>query len=297
MRRLILCWAALAALIASPSHAAEPLRAVASFSIIGDMASRVGGEFVAVTTLVGPGGDVHVYEPTPNDARQVAAADLVFVNGLGLEGWLPRLIDAARPHARIVTLTDGIDLLQAPVGGAPDPHGWQSPTAAKRYIVNITSALVSADPAHADAFRRAAAAYLAELDALDGQIRQDLADLPAAQRRVITTHNAFRYFGRDYGVEFVAPVGLANDSEPSAGAIAQLIRQIRREHIKALFLENVSDRRLIDELAREANATVGPTLYPDALSRQDGPAPTYLLLIRHNAEALAASMRRNLAKD
>lgn len=295
--RTLACWAALTALIASPSHAAEKLRVVASFSILGDMAAQIGGDDVSVTTLVGPNGDVHVYQPTPSDAKSLAAADLVVVNGLGLEGWLPRLIDVARPHARIVTVTDGVALLAVAGTGQPDPHAWQSLAAAKIYISNIADALITADPAHAASYRSRNEAYLAKIDGLSRTIAAEIADIPPSRRRVITTHSAFAYFGHDYGIEFVAPVGITNDSEPSAGGIAELIRQIKRERIHALFLENIADRRLIDELGRETDVTVGPPLYSDALSNSDGPAPTYLDLVRHNAETLVAGMQQNLGKD
>jgi zinc/manganese transport system substrate-binding protein len=285
--------------VALPARAQEPLRVVASMSVIADLTRAVGGDLVAVTTLVGPDGDAHVYQPRPSDARAVAAADAVVINGLGLEGWIQRLTDGVR--ARLVVASDGAKLQAAAPGGrrgghahgATDPHAWLDLANGKIYVANIARGLAAVDPEHAAAYQANADGYAHRLDALDAQVRATLARVPPARRKAITTHDAFRYFGAAYGITFLAPIGLSTESEPTAAGMAQLVRQIRREHITALFVETIGDPRLIEQLARDAGATIGGKLYADALSGPDGPAASYTALFAHDADTLA----RGLAGD
>jgi zinc/manganese transport system substrate-binding protein len=269
-------------------HPQDHLNVVASFSILGDFVRNVGGDRVTVTTLVGPNGDVHVYTPAPADAKKVADAKLLVVNGLGLEGWLPRLVQSSGSKAVIVTATDGIKPLE--VGSAADPHAWQSVIDARIYVANIRDALVTADPADAAVFRANAAAYLAKLDALDREVRNSVAQIPPARRRVISTHDAFGYFAAAYGIEFIAPLGVSTESEPSARDIARIITQIRTEKIPAVFLENISDVRLIRRISAETGAKIGGTLFSDSLSDEKGDAPTYIELVRHNIKAMTSAL-------
>ena len=213
---MIRLWLLVFALIAAagPARAAERLNVVASFSILGDLVRNVGGNSVSVTTLVGPDGDAHVYTPTPADAKRVADAKLVFVNGLGFEGWLSRLLKSAGGKASVVTTTSGIAPLK--LGSDADPHAWQSVANAKLYVANIRDALMAADPANAEIFKANATAYLAQLDALDREVREAVAKIPESRRKVISTHNAFGYFAAAYGIEFIAPLGVSTESEPSA---------------------------------------------------------------------------------
>jgi zinc/manganese transport system substrate-binding protein len=274
--------------VTAPAHAADRLNVVASFSILGDLVRNVGGERVDVTTLVGPDGDVHVYVPTPADAKKIADARLVFVNGLGLEGWLPRLVQSAGNKATIITATSGIAPLK--LGSDADPHAWQSPLNAKIYVANIRDALAAADPADAELFRSNANAYLAKLDALDGEVRQAVAQIPENRRKVISTHRAFGYFAAAYGVAFIAPLGVSTESEASARDIAGIITQIRASKIPAVFLENISDPRLIRQIAAETGARVGGTLYSDSLTDEKGDSPTYIEMVRHNIKALTSAL-------
>jgi len=287
MRRFWLVALALMA-VTTPAHAGDRLNVVASFSILGDLVRNVGGNSVNVTTLVGPDGDVHVYVPTPADAKKIADAKLVFVNGLGLEGWLPRLVQSAGNKATIVTATTGIAPLK--IGSDADPHAWQSPLNAKIYVANIRDALVAADPADAEAFKSNANAYLAKLDALDVEVRQAVAQIPENRRKVISTHRAFGYFAAAYGVAFVAPLGVSTESEASARDIAGIITQIRLSKIPAVFLENISDPRLIRQIAAETGARVGGTLYSDSLTGEKGDSPTYIDMVRHNIKALTSAL-------
>lgn len=287
MRRFWLIALALMA-VTPPAQAADRLNVVASFSILGDLVRNVGGNSVDVTTLVGPNSDPHVYEPTPADAKKIADARLVFVNGLGLEGWLPRLVQSAGNKATIITATAGIAPLK--LGSDADPHAWQSPLNAKIYVANIRDALVAADPADAEAFKSNANAYLAKLDALDGEVRQAVAQIPENRRKVISTHRAFGYFAAAYGVEFVAPLGVSTESEASARDIAGIITQIRASKIPAVFLENISDPRLIRQIAAETGARVGGTLYSDSLTGEKGDSPTYIEMVRHNIKALTSAL-------
>ena len=331
--------AALALSFGAPAVAqtGKPIPVVATFSIVGDMVKRIGGEHVAVTTLVGPDGDTHVYQPTPADARAVREAKILVVNGLRFEGWLDRLVDASDFRGVRVVATRGIEPMafdddhdkhddhaehddhkghghadhdkhadrdkhddhdkHAEGGhheghdhGAFDPHAWQSLRNAAVYADNIAAALAKADPANAGAFQRNREAYAAEIEALDSEIRKIVAGLPAASRTVVTSHDAFQYFGRDYGLTFLAPQGLSTESEASAKDVVRLIRQIRDRGIRAVFIENVADPRLLKRIADETGAAIGGTLYPGALSGPDGPAPTYLDMMRHNAMTLARAL-------
>jgi zinc/manganese transport system substrate-binding protein len=277
------------ALIASalPLHA-EPLKVVASFSILGDLVRNAGGSNVEVTTLVGPGSDAHVYSPTPADAKKVADAKLIVVNGLGFEGWLPRLVQSSGSKATIVTASNGIVPLRQ--GADADPHAWQAVNNAKVYVANISMALVAADPAAAEQFTANTQAYIARLDALDREVRDAVAKIPPARRKVISTHNAFGYFAASYGIEFVAPIGVSTESEPSARDIAKIITQVRQAKIPAVFLENIADPRLMQRIAAETGAKVGGTLYSDGLTGEKGAAPTYIEMVRHNIKALTRAL-------
>jgi zinc/manganese transport system substrate-binding protein len=271
-----------------PARAQQRLDVVTSFSIIGDFVRNVGGDRISVTTLVGPNGDVHVYTPAPADAERIADAKLLVVNGFGLEGWLPRLVQSSGGKAVIVTATDGITPLK--LDQAADPHAWQSVVNARIYVGNIRDALVTADPADAAVFRANAATYLAKLDALDHEVRSAVAEIPPARRKVISTHRAFGYFAAAYGVEFIAPLGVSTESEASARDIAGIITQIRTEKIPAVFLENISDVRLIRRISAETGAKIGGTLFSDSLSDEKGDAPTYIELVRHNIKALTSAL-------
>jgi len=280
-------------LTALPAAAEPALKVVASFSIIGDFARQVGGDRISLTTLVGPGGDSHVYRPSPDDVRRVADAQLVIINGLGLEGWLPRLVDAAGHRARIVTATDGIAPrrpAEAQSGRDADPHAWQSVANAKVYVTNIRDAFVAVDPANATIYQTNAQAYLTQLDALDHDVRAAIARIPPPRRKVISTHDAFGYFGGAYGISFIAPLGVSTDSEVSARDLAAIVRQIKAQAVPAVFLENVSDPRLMRQIAAETGAKVGGTLYSDSLTAQNGEAPTYIDMVRHNIKALTDAL-------
>ncbi|MGY8708398.1 zinc ABC transporter substrate-binding protein [Bradyrhizobium sp. 18BD] len=275
-------------LIASPLHAAERLNVVASFSILADFVRNVGSDRVNLTTLVGPDSDVHVYTPAPGDAKRIADAKLVIVNGLGLEGWLPRLVQSAGSKAQVVTASAGIAPLK--LGAAADPHAWQSVPNAKVYVTDIANALAAADPDDAEFFRTQAKAYLEKLEALDREVRDVVAKIPPERRKVISTHDAFGYFAAEYGVQFVAPLGVSTETEPSARDISAIIGQIKAQKIPAVFLENISDDRLIRRIAAETGAKVGGTLISDGLTGEKGTAPTYIDMVRHNIKALTSAL-------
>jgi zinc/manganese transport system substrate-binding protein len=299
--RRISRWLFLCCVLAWPTQnaaaAASPIRVVVSFSILEDMVRQIGGSDVEVTSLIGPDSDAHVFEPSPDQARLLTKAQLFIINGLGFEGWLTRLTGSARYRGPVIVATEDITPITTTEAGdatpSPDPHAWQDVGNAVIYADNIARALAGIDPSHAETYQQRCREYKAELEALDRQVRNTLAAIPADKQRVITTHDAFAYYGKAYGVTFLAPEGVSTDSEPSAKAIAGLIRQIRREGIKTLFLENISDPRLIRELARETGATPGPPLYSDALSQATGPAPTYIRMIEYNTSALKEGMLKN----
>ncbi|MBK9082734.1 MAG: metal ABC transporter substrate-binding protein [Rhizobiales bacterium] len=287
-RRLTLALVLACAVNVVPAFAAERIKVVASFSILADLVRQVGGERVSVTTLVGANADAHVYSPSPADAVRVRQADLVVINGLGFEGWADRLVRAvAYEKARLVA-SQGISALRS--GGGIDPHAWQDVANTKRYVANIRDALAEIDPAGRAEYAARATAYSARLDALDGEIRALVAAIPPDRRKAITSHEAFSYFGDAYGIVFHSPQGVSTESEPGAAQVAALIRQIKAESIKAVFIENMSDPRLVTQIAKETGAKLGGRLYSDALS-SGGPAGTYVDMMRHNARAIARALQ------
>jgi zinc/manganese transport system substrate-binding protein len=297
-RRNALVAAALAGLLAADTASAqEKLNVVATFSILSDLVKEVGGDKVEITTLVGPNSDAHVYSPSPADTKRLADAKVVFINGLGFEGWITRLVKASGTRATVVVATKGVKPRKMEPGeqhdhdhGGADPHAWQSVANTKIYVANIRDALVKADPAAQAAYEANAAAYLGKLDALEQEVRDFVARIPAERRRIITTHDAFGYFRDAYGLEFIAPQGVSTESEVSAKDVARIITQIRRQKIPAVFIENVTDPRLVKRIAEETGAKIGGTLYSDALTDAKGDAPTYIDMIRHNIKALGAAL-------
>lgn len=271
---------------AAPAVAEPRLKAVATFSILGDFVREVGGDAVEVTTLVGPDADAHTYQPRPTDARTLATAQVLVSNGLGFEGWIDRLAEAAGFKGRRIVASAGV---------APDadPHCWQDVGCARHYVATIADGLAAVDPVRATGYRARAAAYDQRLAALDDWIRREIATVPAERRRAITGHASFRYFARAYDVRFDAPRGYSTESEPTARDVANLIRQVREQKTKALFIENMTNPALVAEIARDSGAVVGPRLYSDALSKPGGPAPTYEAMMRHNVSALVAGMQKN----
>ena len=294
---LLLLWTCSTATPALPS---QKLEVVASFSIIADFVREIGGERVSVTALVGPDSDAHVYEPTPADVKKVTAAGVIVVNGLGLEGWLNRLLEASGARAPVVEAS--ADITALPSGeqegsddhdhGALDPHAFQSISNAMIYVGNIAVALCRAAPKDCAAFKANAQAYTAKLRALDEEVRTSVEKVPADKRRIITSHDAFGYFAHAYGIDFLAPEGVSTDAEASAADVAKLIQQIRRQKASALFVENISDTRLIEQIARETGFKVSGVLYSDALSGERGPAPSYIDMMRHNVRIITAAINR-----
>ena len=304
----LLIWVGLAVasaiLPASARQQATKLKVVATFSILADFARNVGGDRIEVTTLVGPNGDVHVYTPTTTDAQAIRNARLVIVNGLGLEGWLPRLTESSGSKATTVVATHGIvprkvaagEMLSRDRGaGSVDPHAWQSVANAEIYVANIRDAMMAADPANAATYRANASAYLARLEALDHDIRKALAPIPPQRRKVISTHDAFGYFADAYGIMFMALQGVSTETEPSARDIATIIAQIKKEKIPAVFLENISDPRLMRQIASETGAAIGGKLYSDSLSKENGEAPSYIEMVKHNIRTIAGALANQRA--
>ncbi len=303
-RKLLTAGIAGAALLSGASFAADkppPVSVVASFSILGDLVRVVGGERVSVTTLVGPDEDAHVFEPRPADAKAIVQSRLLVVNGLGFEPWAQKLAQSAGYKGATVVASQGVKARHMPQEKAhaahaheeTDPHAWQNPDNVVLYARNISAALSKADPAGSAVYQANTDAYVKELQALDAWARAQFTAIPAARRKVITSHDAFGYFAARYQVQFLAPQGVSTDAEPSAKEVAQLIRQIQREKIRAVFVENMSNPRLLAQLGKDAGVSVGPALYVDALSAAGGPADSYLRLMRHNVTQLVRGMQAN----
>lgn len=280
------------------AQAQEKIKAVASFSILADFVKNVGGERVVVTSLVGPSADAHVFSPTPQDAQRLAGADLVFINGLGFEGWIERLLKSSATKADVIVATKGIAPLKKAAKdkdhdhdhASGDPHAWQSLANAKIYVANIRDALIAREPGSRAYFEDNARTYLARLAALETEVKEAVAALPPERRRVITSHDAFGYFAAAYGLAFIAPQGVSTETEASARDVARIIAQIRREKIPAVFLENISDPRLLRRISEETGAKIGGALYSDALTGEKGDAPTYIDMVRHNIRTLSAAL-------
>jgi zinc/manganese transport system substrate-binding protein len=268
---------------------------VSTFSILGDMVHEIGQDKIEVKTLVGPDQDSHVFEPRPQDAKGLERADLVVVNGLGFEGWLDRLIEASGFHGKILVATTGITPLINVMNGEEitDPHAWHSFKNAKIYIDNIVHGLSMLLPQDAPFFKARGEIYKKSLEALENEAHQRLAHIPLEKRKVITGHKAFGYLGRDFDITFSAPLGISTESEPSAKGVAALIRQIQTEGIQAIFIENISNPRLMEQIANETHTHIGGTLYSDALSTPGTEADTYLKMMNFNLSALMKAMGKN----
>jgi zinc/manganese transport system substrate-binding protein len=280
------------AIVGLTGEAQAKLKTVASFSILGDMVSRIGGDRIELTTLVGSNADTHVYEPKPADAKLIAESSVLFVNGLGFEGWMTRLVEASGYKGPVIVASEGVKPREMEEDGQQitDPHAWQDLSNGVLYASNIAAGLCKADPDGCDTYRKNAEAYQGELKAIDKDVRDKVATVPADQRKVITSHDAFGYFGAAYGIEFIAPLGVSTDAEASAADVARLIEQIKATGIKALFIENMTDPRLIEQIASETGAKSGGELYADALSAPGEGAETYIDMFRHNIGLLATAM-------
>ncbi|MEL0659479.1 metal ABC transporter substrate-binding protein [Psychromonas arctica] len=296
--------------VSSNAAASEKVDVVASFSILGDLISEVGGEHIKLTTLVKANGDAHVYSPTPQDAQAVKNAQLLVVNGLNFEGWMQRLLESSQFNGVKVTASDGINVLQ--IGGheeehkehadkkeeaehhhqGPDPHAWNSITNVKIYVNNIQSGLSQVDPDNSQEYKQNAAIYIAKLNKLESKLRKKMEMVPLTQRKVITPHDAFGYLAHDFDLEFMAPQGISTESEASASDVATIIKQIRRDNINAVFIENIADNRMVEQIIRETDTKVGGKLFSDALSEPEGPASTYLDMIEHNVTTIADALIR-----
>ncbi|MEQ4509129.1 metal ABC transporter substrate-binding protein [Dickeya zeae] len=292
MKRSILVMT-LSSLLLSPLAMAKELNVVASFSVLGDMVSQIGGQYVHVTDLVQPNGDPHEFEPSPKDSKTLSQADVVFVSGLGLEGWLDRLVKASGYKGEVITASNGIKTLKMEEDGKTitDPHAWNSMKNGIVYAHNIVSALVKADPEHADDYRKQGDSYIQQLQQLDNYATQTFAAIPKEKRKVLTSHDAFGYFAAAYGVRFLSPVGYSTESEASSKTVATLINQIKKEHVKLYFIENQTDPRLVKQIADASGAQPGGELYPEALTDSNGPAATYTAAFKHNVDTIAAGMK------
>lgn len=278
--------------------AADKVEVVASFSILGDLVSVVGGDQVRVHTLVAPDQDAHVFEPRPSDVKAVGQAQLLVVNGLGFEGWQGRLQQSANFRGHLVVASQGIALRQMPDEDhrgrmTTDPHAWQNPLNVVVYVRNIAQGLSKVDPAHANDYKARSEAYIKQITELDQWAVAQYQSIPKEKRRLITSHDAFGYHGAHFNVQFLSPQGVSTESEPSAKEVAKLIAQIKRDKIKAVFMENMSNPQMLQQLAKDAGVVPAGKLYADALSPKDGPAGTYLKMMRYDVEQIVAGLRRN----
>ncbi|CAI8776269.1 zinc/manganese transport system substrate-binding protein [Pseudomonas sp. IT-P258] len=277
----------LSLMVSMSLSAAEKLQVVTSFSILADMTRQVGKEHIQITNMVGPDADAHTYEPTPDDAKALLKARLIIKNGLGFEPWLDRLVTSTETRVPVISASHGVIPRSLDEDGAtvPDPHAWHNLANTELYIANITKALIAADPANAADYERNSQVYLKQVYALLAEAKAKLGSLPPGNRKIVTSHDAFGYLGQAYGIEFMAPQGLSTEREPSAAEVAALITQIRQAKVKAVFMENIKDARLLKQIADESGAQIGGTLYSDALAAS-GPASTFTGLFEYNLNTL-----------
>lgn len=280
-------------LVVSPLTFAGTLQSVASFSVLADIVKQVGGEHIQVISLVGPDGDPHAFEPSPQDSMNIKNADLVFVSGLGLEGWMDRLIVASGYQGKIIIASTNIKTRKMVEDGETitDPHAWNSAMNGVQYARNVMNALITADPEDAEYFKRKGEAYIEKLVKLNTWAKESFSSIDKAKRKVLTSHDAFGYFGQEYGVEFLSPIGFSTEAEASASDVAELIQQLKSEHINAYFIENQTDPRLVEQIAKATGAKAGGVLFPEALTAADGEAPTYIDAFKHNVEVILKSMK------
>ena len=297
MKRMI----ALGSLIASAALAltasvasAKTLNAIASFTVLGDVVKEVGGDHITVKTLVGPNGDVHEFEPSPDDAKTLQAADIAFVSGEGLESWFDKLAKSAGYKGKPVVASAGIKTRKMEEDGktVTDPHVWNSAANVVIWVANIEKALVAADPDDAADFKANAARYTKALQDLNAYAHEKIDAAPKDKRKILTSHDAFGYFGREYGLALLSPLGVSTEKEASAADVAKLIDQIKREKVKAYFIENSNDPRLVKQIADATGAEPGGELYVEALSPADGPATTYAKMFRYNVDQIAAAITK-----
>lgn len=275
-------------LAAVPAAAADKLNVVASFSILGDMVRQVTGDLADVTTIVGPDADAHIYTPSAGNAKAVANANVIFVNGLGFETWSQTLIDTSGTKADVFVATAGVQPLK--VDGETDPHAWNALPNGVIYVRNIAEAMAGADPANASTYRANAEAYAARLSALHSRAVSELGALPADRRTVVTAHDAFGYLADAYGLTFLAPVGIDTEAEPSAKALAELIDHLKEAGAGALFVENITSPALVQQIERETGIKIGGQLYSDALSERGGPATSYEAMFEHNLSVITRAL-------
>ena len=280
------------------AQASEPMQITASFSVLADLVRVVGAERVKVTALVGPDEDAHVFEPKPVDAKTILQSRLVVMNGLGFEPWMQKLLESSGFKGERLEASRGVTPRTLAIGSfqglsETDPHAWQDPTNVIIYVQNIRAALTKLDPAGASLYQKNTDGYITELKALDEWAKAQLYRIPQTKRKVITSHDAFGYFAAHFNVTILAPQGVSTETEPGAKEVAGLIRQIKREKIKAVFMENMTNPKLISQIAADTGVTLGPALYVDALSAKAEAGSTYLKLMHHNVAELAMAMQKN----
>ena len=275
--------------VAGPAAAADRIQVVASFSILGDMVRQVTGDLAEVTTIVGPDADAHVYEPSTSDAKAVAGADVIFVNGLGFETWSSTLIETSGGDAQVFVATDGVEPLL--VDGEIDPHAWNALTNGMIYVQNIAAGMAKVDAANAATYSANADAYVEQLGKVHDNAVSEFSALPDERRTVVTAHDAFGYLEQAYGLTFLAPVGIDTDAEPSASDLANLIDHLNETGAGALFVENITSPALVEEISRETGLEIGGRLFSDALSEKGGPATSYVAMFEHNLRALITALQ------
>ena len=291
MRSLSLLLVLLSGLVHAQGDAGRPL-VVASASIFADMTAVIGGDLIEVRSIVPIGGDPHIYEPTPGDVQLVSRADLVLINGLTFEGWMNELIDNSGTRAETVTITAGISTIASEeYVNSSDPHAWMTAKNGMTYVRNIRAALQRLDPDNADVYAFNAGIYLQQLADVDQAIFRAIDSIPAAQRILITSHDAFRYYGRYYGIRVEAALGTSTDAQVQTDDVNRLTRIIRESGVPAIFVESTINPKLIRQLATDNGVIIGGELLADSLAEPDEPGGTYLGMLTTNTATIVRALR------
>ena len=281
----------LASVIKAQSGATQKPLVVSSASIFANIASMIGDTLIESVTIVPIGGDPHIYEPTPGDVQLLTKANLILKNGLTFEGWLNDLIQNSGSKAEVVTITEGIEPIRSEMHqNAVDPHAWMDPINGKTYALNIKNALVRMMPQHAEALEAKHSWYITQLDALDRYIRNEVSKIDTSQRILITSHDAFQYFGRRYGLRLESVLGTSTDADVKTSDLMRLNEVIRSSKVPAVFIESTINPKLLNQVASDNNIVIGGKLFSDSLGEKDGPAGTYINMLMHNTDVIVKGL-------
>ena len=276
-------------------NAAEKPKLVATASMISDIAKNIVGDKFEVTTIVPIGKDPHTYEPTPGDATMVAYADVIFKNDLTFEGWLLKLIENSGTKANVVKVTEGVDVIESlTYANSADPHAWMNASNGIIYAENIKNAMVEYDVANKGFYEKNFEAYRKKLQDLDQYIQEQIETIPEQQRILITSHDAFQYYGRKYGIRLESILGTSTDAQAQTSDYTKVDKVIRESGVPAVFIESTVNPKMLQQLAESNDITIGGSLFSDSIGNKDSDAPSYLAMLKYNTDVIVKALSRKV---